>query len=122
MGSLKQVTIPKEEQFFTVDDMKLRLTISTLADKYNDQVRQLIYRAYSDPELLMMYRGIRNSGIWEQGQKTGARHRKVMQFPNGYIFDFLDTVMKELYGPGWLDNDKALRHDLCKPWWVVNKL
>ena len=121
-GKVNPQNIPVEDQFHVVDDEKLRMSVAVLADRYDIGVRNMIYRAYNDADLMMMYKNIRNSGVYEKGGKGGARHRKIVIIPNGYISDFLDAVMIPLYGPDWLKNNRALQHELVRPWWVVNKL
>lgn len=110
-----------EEQFVAVDDLKLRLKLVEMSDRYSDRIRILIYRTYQDDELAMIYRSIRNSGIYDKGSKSKAQ-RKIIEFPNGYVDDFVSTVMTEKYGPDWLSNRKALHEDLVRPWWVVSKI
>jgi len=120
-GTLHQKIKPRD-QFPVVDDEKLRMTLLGVADKYSYQIREMIARAYNDPELMLLYKGIRNSGIYQHGGKGGARHRKILEFPNAYIADFVDTVMTALYDQDWLKNNNALKHELVRPWWVVERL
>jgi uncharacterized protein YutD len=122
MRTLKPLNLKPQEQYYMVDDLKLRMTLATLADKYSEQVRRHIYITYNDARILTMFNRIRASGLYQKGSKRGARHRKIVEFPNGYVYDFVDTVMRELYGRDWMKNNKALNHELVKPWWVVNKL
>lgn len=109
------------DQFPAVSDLKLQITLAALADKYDEQIRLIIYRTYQDNELAAIYRGIRASGDFQKGGKSKV-HRKIIEFPNAYVFDFCDAVLSALYGPDWLKNRKALRHELIRPWLVVNNL
>lgn len=109
------------EQFAVVDDQKLRMTLIAIADKVDQRAREIIYRTYNDPEIASIYRGIRNLGIYQHGGKSKV-HRKIIEFPNMYVDMFVDTVLTAIYGKDWLNNKKALRHELVRPWWVVNKL
>ena len=109
------------EDFVVVDDLKLRMSITALADKYDEGIRDLIYRTYNDPHIMSIYRQIRASGIYEQGGKSKV-HKKILQFPNAYVFDFVDTVMTAMYDEDWMYNKTALKHDLVRPWWTVNKI
>ncbi len=118
-GVLRDKPLIKEEQFYAVSDDKLRLTVTALTDRYTEQVRDFIYRCYQDDKLAMIYRGIRMS---QQFQKGRNAQRKIVEFPNPWVYDFCDTVMTNLYGKDWLKNNKALRHELIKPWHVVEKL
>lgn len=102
-------------------DFKIRASLNALADKYNQAIRERIYRAYTDPVLHTMYNGIRNSGIFNVSGHKYSR-KKILEFPDPYVFDFVDEVMTSLYGKGWEKNRRALNHELVKPWWVVNKI
>jgi hypothetical protein len=121
-GTLRQTSLKKEDQFMgVVDDMKIRMSLATLADKYSTEARELIQRTYDDPDIAATYRAMRASGIYQHGGKSKVR-RKIVEFPNHYVFDFVDTVMTSMYGEDWLNNTKALRHELVKPWHVVKHL
>lgn len=121
MGKLNITAKRPEEQFVAVDDEKLRTTLVAMADRYDEQIRDLIYRTYQDDELARIYRAIRASGVYQKGGKSKV-HRKIVEFPNAYIYDFVDATLSALYGPDWFYNNKALKHDLVRPWWVVHKL
>lgn len=110
-----------KEDYAIVDDTKVRMTLIALADKYDERIREIIKRTYEDNELAALYRGIRTSEIYQKGSKSKV-HRKIVEFPNGFVFDFCDTVLSSLYGNEWLKDHRALRHELVRPWWVVNKL
>lgn len=120
-GKLNQKASKPQEQYVAVNDLKLQMTLSVLADRYNEAIRSLIYKTYQDDELHSIYKAIRNSGIYQKGGKSKV-YRNVIEFPNGYVFDFCDTVMTEMYGEDWLNNPAALRHELVRPWHVVSKL
>ena len=100
---------------------KIRLTLVGMADKYNEQIRDKILLTYNDKKLLKGYENIRNSGMYQKGGKTKV-HRKIVEFPSPEVFDFVNKVMTGLYGVDWLYDNKALKHDLVKPWWVVKSL
>lgn len=120
-GTLKPTTRKPEEQFAAVNDERLQLTIAAIADKYDEAIRAFIYKTYQDNELAAIYRAIRASGIYQKGSKSKV-HRKILEFPNVQVADFCDTVMTNLYGEDWLADRRALRHELIKPWHVVEKL
>lgn len=120
-GKLRTHPIKADEQFAAVDDAKLKLTLGSLADRYSEAIRSLIYSTYQDDRLAMLYREIRRSGIYEGGSKSRV-HRKIIEFPSPYVYDFVDTVMTALFDEDWLNNPQALRHELVKPWLVVDKL
>lgn len=121
MGRIVAKPLKPSDQFPVVNDMKLRISLIALADKLNEKAREIIYRTYNDPEIASIYRGIRSLGLYQHGGKTKV-HRKIIEFPNGYVDMFVDTVMTQLYGPGWLKNKRALRHELVRPWWTVKRL
>lgn len=121
MGAIVAKPKKPEEQYEFIDDLSIRLAVSKYADKWNSKIKQMIYRAYNDPVLLDLYRRWRNDGTWEKGGESKA-HRKIIEFPNDYIYDFVNTVMTSKYGKNWLTNNRALKDDLVRPWWVVNKI
>jgi len=121
MGAFRDKPLQHEEQYAAVNDQKLRMTISAMSDRYSEDIRDLIYRTYQDDRLAMIYRGIRASGIYQHGGKSRVR-RKIIEFPNRFVYDFVDTALRALYGADWLSNPKALRHPLVKPWLVVQRL
>jgi len=106
-------------------DLRLRMSLNALADKYNKKIREQIYRVYNDPEIASIYRGWRKSGEFEKGSKGNVR-KKILEFPNAHVYDFVNTVLTTLYGPDWLTDKKifkkAAQHELVKPWWVVKKI
>ena len=101
-------------------DEKIRLTLHAMADKINEDARDKILLTYNDRKLLKAYEDIRNSGIYKRSGKGG--HRKVLEFPNSETFEFANKTLTALYGENWIQNNKALRHPLVKPWWVVKSL
>lgn len=120
-GTLQANKLKPQEQFAAVNDLKLQMTLSALADRFNEKVRMIIYKTYQDDKVASIYRQIRNSGIYQHGSASKV-HRKIIEFPNQYVYDFVDTVMSAMYGDEWMSNDTALRHDLVRPWHVVEKL
>jgi hypothetical protein len=118
---LRAKQLKKNEQFQAVSDEKLRLTLLGMADRYSEQTRAYIHYCYADPELNEIYRKIRASGVYQKGNLSNGR-RKVIEFPNAYIYDFVNTVMTALYDKDWVNNNRALSHELVKPWLVVAKV
>lgn len=112
---------PVVDQYMLIDDMKVRMTVAAMSDKYSEAIRTLILRCYNDTQLLLIYKRMRDSGDYDKGSKDKS-YRKLIEFPNAYVYDFVDTVLKELYGKQWLKDSRALKHDLVKPWLVVGKL
>lgn len=113
---------PREQFPEVVDDDRLRLSLVAWADRLDEATRQRIYKTYNDVPLLLMYRRLRESGV--HTQTLGKVRRKIIQFPSPEVYRFVDDSMKTLYGPDWLENNTALKHDLVRPWLVVpvNKL
>jgi hypothetical protein len=120
-GAFHTKPIPVEEQFAAVNDLKLQASLAALSDRYSEAVRNLIYATYNDNELARIYRGMRNAAVFQKGGRSKV-HRKIVEFPNPYVADFVDTVMSSLYGPDWMQNKRHFRHELIRPWWVVAKL
>lgn len=108
-------------EFAGPNKAKLQMTLVALADKYDENIRRLIERTYESMELASLYNRMRASGVYDRGHGE-AKHRKILEVPNIYVMQFLDTVMGALYGPDWLKDNRALNHELVKPWWVVSKL
>lgn len=117
----KRKILHAKDQFRVVDDEKLRLTLLGLADRYSERIRTMIYRAYNDDQLASIYRGWRNTGMFEKGGKSKI-HKEIIRFPNAHVYDFVDTIMTAIYGPKWMQNKKALKHELVRPWYIVNRI
>lgn len=107
--------------YMFLSEEKLQLSLGVLADKYNEKIRKFIIYMYNDPHIASIYGAKRESGMFESGSKSKV-HREIIQFPHPIIYDFLNKVMGSMYGPDWLFNNKALKHELVRPWWVVKKL
>jgi len=103
-------------------DLKIRKTLILMTDKYNEAARKIIRDSYNNSKLLKKYERIRASGLFQRGGGGPARHRKVAEFPNGQVFDFVDTVLSKKYGPNWLQDNRAMKHELVRPWLVVEKI
>lgn len=128
-GTLRERPLRLEEQYHFVDDSKLQLSLAMLTNRYSEKVRLYIYNCYNDPHLLEIYRKIRMSGVNDRGNAGRARRdggvayrRKIFEVPNPYVYDFIDTVLTQLYGKDWLKSNTAIKHELLRPWWVVNRL
>lgn len=115
--------IPYADQFAVTDDFKLKMTLAAIADKYDEKTRDFIKRCYEDSELAVLYAQLRHSNDNHTG-KGEARRREVIRFPNMVIYDFIDTVMSDLYGEEWMQDNKAMKHELLLPWYTIpfNKL
>ncbi len=117
MGNIGKKPLPIPDQYAAVDDQKLKLTLVAVADKYDERIRNHIYRIYNDNHLMLIYKCIRESGIYNKGSRDKSK-RKILEIPDAYVYDFLTT----LFGENWISDNKALHHDLVKPWWVVKTL
>lgn len=120
MPIIRDSNLDPHLQFQVFDDEKLRMSLVALADTFSEKVRRIIYRTYTDQKIQSIYAGLRNSGDFDAGGKSKV-HREIVRFPNGYVYDFCDTVLTQLYGPDWLQNHRALKHDLVRPWWIITK-
>lgn len=107
------------DQFPVVDDEKLRLSLGALADKWNEYARSIIYETYGDPELLSLYKNARDTNAFQAGWKDKS-HREVVRFPNGFVFNFCKAVFEPIYGKTWAGNEKVWKHELIRPWMLVN--
>lgn len=106
------------DQFYVVNDEKLRISLMSMADKWNDFARSMIYESYNDMELLNIYKAARNSGAYQKGWKDKSQ-REVVRFPNGYVFNFCKAIFEPQYGKKWILNQKVLRHELVRPWLLI---
>lgn len=100
---------------------KMRLSLAAMADKIDEKARDKILLTYNDRKLLKAYENIRNSGIYQKGGGK-AHHRKMLEFPNPETFEFVNRTLTALYGENWIQDNKALRHPLVKPWWVIKSI
>lgn len=112
---------PQDDFYAVVDDEKLRLTLTAYANALDERTRQIVYRAYNDDRLHSEYRAIRASRQFEKGSQSKVR-RKILEFPGPEVYQFVDKTMTALYGPEWINDRRALTHELVRPWWVVEKL
>lgn len=116
-----------KDQFPHANSEKIRLFLAAMADKYNERVRTMILRTYEDHDLLSYYHAIRQQHAIDRQLGKKSIGRRYISFPNGYVFDFVDTVMRAKYGEDWLSNDKTFfkacrKEDLIKPWLLVSKV
>lgn len=120
-ATLRTKPLSSDELFPIVSDDKLRMSLIALTNRYSEQTRSLIWQTYQDINLMLLYKKIRTSGVYQHGSKDKVR-RKIVEFPHAHVYDFINTVLSEIYGKDWLSNNKALRHELVRPWWVVEQL
>ncbi|MCK5295273.1 MAG: hypothetical protein KAJ75_00155 [Alphaproteobacteria bacterium] len=119
-----KVRKPKEQKITDlpfVDDEKFRKSFVVMFDKFDEKTRDKIRDTYQDRKLLQSYEDIRQSGLYQKAHGK-AHHRKILEFPNREVFDFVDTIMTSKYGNDWLYDNRALKTELVKPWWVVKSL
>ena len=102
-------------------DEKIRTSLVAMTDRINEEARDKILLTYNDKELQKGYQKIRDSGIYQKAHGK-AHHRKIVEFPNPETFEFVDTIMNAKYGDDWLYDNRALRSELVRPWWVVKSL
>jgi len=121
---MKKPITPKDlaTRFQKVDDLKVRQSLIMMTDRFDDNARKFIQMCYQSDKLARIWQETRNSGVYEKGSAGEAGHRTIVEFPNAYVFDFVDEVLKGQYGVDWLYNNRALKHELVRQWWVVNKI
>lgn len=107
------------DDFPVIDDDKLRVSLSLQADKWNEFARAMIYQTYNDNELLLLYKAMRDAGQFQTGGKSKVR-REVLRFPNGYVYNFCRAVFEPEYGRDWPINPKVWRHELIRPWLLID--
>jgi len=102
-------------------EKKIRASFMIMLDKFNETERDRVLKTYQNKKLLKTYEDIRNSGKYE---KSGgkAHHRKIVEFPNPSVFEFCNKIMTARFGVDWLYDNRALKDELVKPWWLVKKL
>jgi len=117
---------PAKDPFRKYDE-KLRHTLLLMSDHYSEAIKDLILRCYQDKKLASIYNAKRQD-YWQQTHGASiksfgkAKRRKIIEFPNPYVADFVHTVLGKLYGDNWLSDSRALNHELVRPWWVVDRL
>ena len=109
------------------DRDKLRMSMEAISGIVNEKARKLIEHAYLDIKLHKIYHDIRENEIYDKSHGK-AHHREVLRYPNGYVADFVNTVLEGQYGPHWDDRKrnpkyrKAMSHELVLPWRLSKKL
>lgn len=98
------------------DEEKLSQTLGLMSDEINAKVRATIMKTYEDIELQQIYQDLRKYNTYK---KNPAHRREIVKFPNAHVYDFVDSVLSKIYGPNWLENKKALKHSLVRPWLTV---
>jgi hypothetical protein len=102
-------------------ESRIKASFAVMLDVFNEKQREHILLMYKSKPLLDAYVNIRNSGKYEKGGGK-ANHRKIVEFPDPTVFEFVNKVMKARFGTDWLYDNKALADELVKPWWVVKKI
>lgn len=121
VGKILKPNEKPQDEFSFITDEKIRKTFILMLGKFNEKEKEVIRRTYGDRKLLQKYEDIRNSGVFQHPVGQAAR-RKLLEFPNHETWRFADTVMTQLYGDDWLYDNRALRHELVRPFLVVKKI
>jgi hypothetical protein len=100
--------------------------LNMMADTYDEQARNLIYKTYNDIELNNIYQSIRDKNDIQMMHSKGMVHRELLRFPNQYIMDFVVNQLTPIYGEGWLKDKKLLKkacknEPILKPWVLYSK-
>lgn len=115
--------LQKADQFHTVGDAVLRGYLISFSDKLSEDIRNEIVAVYEDPELASAFRAWRNfNDIHNNGFTDKKTMREIVRIPAGYVYEFLNDMFEPQYGKNWMQNKKCLRHELVRPWWLVNKI
>lgn len=102
-------------------ETKLKKSFAVMLDVFNEKQRIHILSVYNNTTLLEAYKNIRDSGKYEKAGGK-ASHRKIVEFPDPVVFEFVNRIMVARFGKDWLYNNIALQDELVKPWWVVKKI
>lgn len=104
-------------------DLELQKSLIKYADDLEEWYRDEIWQTYMDQELASEYRSLRAfSSLHNKGMTQNKSMREIVRIPAGAVYQFLKDIFEPLYGPKWMREKKALRHELVRPWWVVEKI
>lgn len=117
-GAIRDKKPDMVDQFRFVDDGLVKRTLIGMADRYDERIRNIIYRTYNDLKLHDIYRRTRASGVHQHRKDN----RKIIEFPNNYVYDFVNTIMSHRHGDDWMSNKKAINDELVRCWWVVDRI
>lgn len=115
--------LDQADQYANVtSDEALQKAFIALADKIDEERRQEIWDLYNDESLHEAYKTWRNyNAINDNGMSKDRTQREVIRL-HPKIYQFLQDIFYPHYGPKWLQNKKVLRHELCRPWWLVERI
>lgn len=128
MASGKIIRSPKDrlhpaDQFYTVSDPQLRGYMIAFANQIDFQARREVLAYYNDQKLASAYRAWRSyNDLHKKGFTDDKSLREIVRIPAGAVYEFLCAYFEPMYGKKWLQNKKALRHELVRPWWIVSKI
>lgn len=115
----------KADQFYLAasGDTQLQKTLIEYADGLEDWYRNAIWNTYFDPEVLADIKEARvANSLTDNGMTKGKTMREIVRIPSGPVYQFLKDLFEPIYGPKWLSEKKVLRHELVRPFWVVDKI
>jgi hypothetical protein len=111
------------DQFHVIQDEQLRAAFIGMADVVDEQARKEIVATYSDPKLASAFRAWRNyNDLNKKGFTDKGNMREIVRIPAGHVYEFLKAYFTPLYGEKWIQNIKALKHPLVRPWWLVSHI
>jgi hypothetical protein len=120
--SKKDVLHPAD-QYHAIEDEKLRQYFIAYSDILEESARDEIVATYNDPYLAADFRAWRTfNDLKSKGFTKDKTMREVVRIPAGRVYEFLTAVFEPFYGKRWIQNKKALRHELVRPWWLVSKI
>lgn len=116
-------TLDKPDQFYQItSDEALQKALISLADGMDEEIRTEVWNLYHDDKLHEAYRSWRKfNSLNKNGMTDKGYQREVIRL-HPRIYQFLQDIFEPHYGPKWLQNKKVLRHELVRPWWLVERI
>lgn len=115
--------LDEADQFANVtSDEALQKAFISLANDIDEKRRKEVWALYNDESLHSAYRAWRRyNSLNNNGMSKGGTQREVIRL-HPVIYQFLQDLFYPHYGKGWLRNKKVLRHELVRPWWLVERI
>ncbi len=108
---------------FVCSDTTLQKAFIAVANEIDEVARAEVWRFYNDEQLFNAYRAWRNfNSMGKNGKSKKGYSREIIRIPSGRVYEFLQRTFEPKYGTNWLQNKKVLRHELIRPWWIVERL
>lgn len=114
IGKIRSIHGGKSLNFQDIQDNTLREAANKLGDKINQRQKQQILWYYYSKEMRDIMK--------EEKKKNMAKPktiRKALRIPIPVQL-FLDAYFEPEYGQDWIQNKKLWRHELVRPWLVID--